>query len=84
LPYTVEFARVARRELEAITPVMAERIGERIEALANDPHPPQSLRLTGSSGFRLRVGDYRVLYEVDDATRLITVLRVRHRREVYR
>ena len=84
MPYTVEFARVARRELEAITPAMAERIGERIEALADDPHPPQSASLTGRSGFRLRVGDYRVLYEVDDTARLVTVLRVRHRREAYR
>jgi len=63
---------------------MAERIGERIEALADDPHPAQSARLTGQSGFRLRVGDYRVLYEVDDAAQVIAVLRVRHRREAYR
>lgn len=84
MPYTIEIGRVAERDLKAITPTMAERIGERIAALVNDPHPPQSLRLTGSSDYRLRVGDYRVLYVVDDAVRLITVLRVRHRREVYR
>jgi len=63
---------------------MSERIGERIEALAIEPHPPQSQRLTGLPGFRLRVGDYRVLYEVDDAAGLVLILRVRHRREAYR
>ncbi len=84
MPYTVEIGRAAERDLKAITPVMAERIGERIEALADDPHPPQSRRLTGLPGFRLRVGDYRVMYEIDDAARLVTILRVRHRREAYR
>jgi mRNA interferase RelE/StbE len=61
-----------------------ERIREKIDALANDPRPPGVTALHGQPYLRLRVGDYRVLYEVQDKVLLVLVIRVAHRREVYR
>jgi mRNA interferase RelE/StbE len=84
LRYTVEINRSAERELKSLTPNLARRIGERLRALAENPHPAQSKRLRGSPNFRLRVGDYRVVYSVDDAAWRVTIVAVGHRREVYR
>jgi mRNA interferase RelE/StbE len=56
-----------------------------IQSLAQNPRPPGCRKLTGSkSDWRIRVGDYRVVYEIADAVRIVRVNRVRHRREVYR
>ena len=64
---------------------MHGRVITAIRSLASDPRPPGSRKLTGSkSDWRIRVGDYRVLYEIADAVRVIRVNRVRHRRDVYR
>lgn len=52
--------------------------------LAEYPRSNQSIKLSGTGGYRLRVGDDRILYEIDDATRAVTVYRIKHRREVYR
>ncbi len=84
MAYALRVLRAAERELKAITPEMARRIDARMQSLRDDPHPGQSLRLKGSSNFRLRVGDYRVIYTVDDAAELVTVVSVGHRRESYR
>ncbi len=73
--------RVLRRQ---VSPENAGRIRQAIDALAEDPRPPNSLTLRGREGRRLRVGDYRVIYEVDDDRRTVTVLQVGHRRDVYR
>jgi mRNA interferase RelE/StbE len=61
-----------------------ERIREAIRALAQEPRPPQCLKLTGREGWRLRAGDYRVVYEIDDQAHTVTVLHVGHRRDIYR
>jgi len=63
---------------------MRERIGKAIDALAADPRPPGAVKLSGHDDFRVRVGDYRVVYAVDDTERLVLVARIAHRREVYR
>ena len=63
---------------------MRERIGKAIDALAADPRPPGAVELAGHDDFRIRVGDYRVVYAVDDTERLVLVARIAHRREVYR
>jgi mRNA interferase RelE/StbE len=56
-----------------------------IETLAFQPRPRRSQKLTGSeSSYRIRVGDYRILYEVDDQSRIVSVFAIGHRREVYR
>ena len=84
MPYTVVINRSAERELKSLAPEIARRIGNRLRALSEDPRPAQSRRLRGSPNFRLRVGDYRAIYSVDDAAERVTIVAVGHRRDVYR
>lgn len=83
--YTVTFARSARKELEQLPDEIAGRILERTENLAAQPRPSGVVKLVGGKNlWRIRVGDYRVVYAIDDAQRLVDVSIIRHRREVYR
>lgn len=84
MAYKVVIADSAERELRSLSPDIARRIGPRLRALAADRHPAQSQRLKGSRNHRLRVGDYRVIYAVDDAAEVVTILAVGHRSRVYR
>lgn len=61
-----------------------QKIVAKIQALASNPRPPGSEKLSGDEKYRIRHGDYRVLYEIDDDAIVISVVRVAHRREVYR
>ncbi|MEI6535320.1 MAG: type II toxin-antitoxin system RelE/ParE family toxin [Verrucomicrobiaceae bacterium] len=83
--YTITFARSARKELEKLPPPIAERIFVRIEALATNPRPAGSLKLKGEDHlWRIRVGDYRVIYGIRDREWIVDVSIVRHRKDVYR
>ena len=83
--YRITFARSARKELEKLPANITDRILRKIEALAENPRLPGVIKLQGSKNFwRLRVGDYRVVYSIDDFSRAIDVSVVRHRRDVYR
>lgn len=82
--YRVEVQRSAERDLDRLSTMLFDRISARLIALADDPHPPGAEKLAGLEAFRIRVGDYRVVYEVDDSARVVVVTRIRHRREVYR
>ena len=82
--YVLVITRSAERELARLSTEIRRRIALRLQALASEPHPAQSARLRGSDYFRLRVGDYRVIYSVDDSSLNVTILAVGHRREVYR
>ena len=82
--YRLEISHIAHKQIEALSPRLARRINEAIAGLANEPRPVGAKKLMGREGYRIRVGDYRILYVVDDAARLITVYRVKHRREAYR
>lgn len=83
--YRIEVKRPANRELEDLEPRLARRILASIETLSSQPRPRQSRKLVGSeNSYRLRVGEYRVLYQIDDGNRLISVVAIGHRREVYR
>ncbi|MGH2534329.1 MAG: type II toxin-antitoxin system RelE family toxin [Thermomicrobiales bacterium] len=84
MPYAVVINRSAERELKSLPPDVARRIGQRLRALSDDQHPAQSKRLRNSEGFRLRVGDYRAIYAVDDAEQQVTIIAIGHRRDVYR
>jgi mRNA interferase RelE/StbE len=82
--YSVLVKRSAERELRAIPKRDLSRTLARIRGLAEDPRPPGSEKLSGHDRNRLRQGDYRVVYGVDDQERIVEVVKIGHRREVYR
>ena len=83
--YAITFARSARRELEALDASILRRVIARIDGLAQEPRLPGSRKLQGEQNlWRIRIGDYRVVYSVDDRHRIVDIVRIRHRREVYR
>jgi len=83
--YRVLLERGAEKDLSRLSSEMHERVIAAIQALAANPRPPGCRKLVGSKhDWRIRVGDYRVIYEIADQIRVVRVNRVRHRREVYR
>jgi mRNA interferase RelE/StbE len=82
--YTVTILRRAQRELASISAAEIPHIRDAIRALNNDPRPSGCQKLSGREGWRIRVGDYRVIYEIDDSEHSVTVLHIGHRRDVYR
>ena len=77
--------RTAERDLQSLPQAILKRIIPRIKALSDNPRPSGCHKLTGSrNDWRIRIGDYRVVYEVDDARKRVRIFRIRHRREVYR
>lgn len=83
--YEVHILPAALRHLAQLPKIVQARIQHRIDALNEDPRPPGTKALAGRSGFyRIRVGDYRVIYEIRDEILTVLVVRVGHRREVYR
>ena len=74
---------VALRELRKIDRSMQPRIQGAIALLAQDPRPPASRPLRGREGYRLRVGDYRIIYTIDNGVLLIVIVTIGHRRNVY-
>jgi len=83
--YQIVFARSARRELDALPRSLGLRILRRIESLALTPRPRGCRKLVGSTNlWRMRIGDYRVIYGVDDAQRIVDIVAIRHRSDAYR
>jgi mRNA interferase RelE/StbE len=82
--YEIKVRGQARKQILRIPPPHFQRIQKSIADLAQDPRPVGAKKLSGETGYRVRVGDYRVLYEIDDGTNIVTIYRVKHRREVYR
>jgi mRNA interferase RelE/StbE len=82
--YAVFILRHAQRDLAQLPSEAYERVRDAIRALGQDPRPPGSRKLTGRDGWRIRVGEYRVIYEIDDTQPIVTVLHIGHRRDVYR
>jgi len=82
--YSVNILRRAQKELAELPPEAYARVRESVRRLADEPRPPGSLKLANREAWRLRVGSYRVIFEIDDAARMVTVLHVGHRRDVYR
>jgi mRNA interferase RelE/StbE len=79
--YRVDLAPAAQRQLRRLPPGSAARLRGPILALAIDPRPSGAMKLTSTDFWRLRVGDLRVIYIVDDAARLVVVLKVARRSE---
>jgi mRNA interferase RelE/StbE len=83
--HEIAISSQAERDLKRLPTALFERIVPEIKALAMNPRPHGCAKLAGSrSDYRIRVGDYRVLYEIADHIRLVRILRVRHRREAHR
>ena len=82
--YSVEIKRSAAKEIEALPPKDRRRVVTKIEGLSRNPRPPGCEKLSGQEKYRLRRGDYRILYEIIDQRLLVTVVRVGNRRDVYR
>ena len=82
--YRLLLKKSAERELRKIPKTDLQRITERIKELAALPRPSGSEKLAGQDSYRIRQGDYRIVYTVDDDHRLIEIIKIGHRREVYR
>lgn len=85
MAYSISYVPSAAKALRKLDRPAARRMLDAIEELAIDPRPPGCIQLKGGSGeYRVRIGDYRIIYEVQDSELIVLVLRLGHRREVYR
>lgn len=85
MTYRIELAPAAARGLRKLDAPARRRIQAALELLAETPRPPAAKKLVGAGGsWRVRVGDYRILYDIHDDRLLILVLQAGHRREIYR
>jgi mRNA interferase RelE/StbE len=82
--YEIRFRKSVGKDLDPIPKRDVRQIVAAIAALANNPRPPQSRKLSGSEKYRLRCGVYRVLYEIQDDVLVVCVVKVGHRKDVYR
>ena len=84
MTYAIEIIRSAQKQLSKIERQEQKRIIENIRNLAENPRPPGCKKLSGRSAWRIRIGAYRVIYEIYDDHLLVLVLTIGHRREAYR
>ncbi len=82
--YRIVLRKSVTKDFNGIPRKDARRLVKAIGALADDPRPPQSRRLSGQEKYRLRCGVYGVIYEIQDEQLIICIVRVRHRKDVYR
>jgi mRNA interferase RelE/StbE len=83
--FEIVFQASVHKDLRRLPATVIGRVMGRIENLATDPWPAQGIKLSGAERlYRIRVGDYRIVYEVDGEARRVTIHYVRHRRDVYR
>lgn len=82
--YSLRIKRSAEKELRIVPKEDLPRVIERIQSLAVNPRPPGHQKLSGHDQYRIRQGDYRILYTIDDPGRVVEIIKIGHRREVYR
>jgi len=83
--YRLQLSREKQKDLDRLRGHLWERVRDALIALRENPRPENCVKLRGGlDAYRIRVGDWRVLYEVDDGAKTVTIRRVRHRRDVYR
>ncbi len=82
--YKVQLETRARREYYRLPARARESVTDAVDDLQGDPRPPGCKKLVGATGYRIRTGDYRILYTIDDDAGLVRIYRIGHRREVYR
>ena len=81
--YSILIKRSAEKELRTVPKPDIQRIAEKIQALGADPRPKGCVKLAGLEGYRIRQGDWRVLYEIEDKKHEVSVYKIGHRREIY-
>ncbi len=84
MTYAISILRRAQKELAGLPQEPYWRVRDAVRELAEEPRPSRSRKLVGRNGWRIRVGSYRVVYEIDDPNRVITIMHIGHRRDVYR
>ena len=85
MPYTIALETAARRDLANLERSIGDRVSGAIDRLAHDPRPPGCKKIVATKlRYRIRVGSYRIIYEVYDASRQVSVKLIRHRSEAYR
>ena len=82
--YQVVLVRSAEREFRKLPADMGDRVAAALRRLTQEPRPRGAGRLSQGPGWRVRVGNYRILYTIDEHARLVTVYAIRHRRDAYR
>ena len=83
--YEVSLERRAERDLKKLSTELFYRIIPHLKALSENPKPPGCRKITGSKrDWRIRIGDYRIIYEIDARKKAVNVMRIRHRKEAYR
>lgn len=83
MPYSLNFSKQAFKELEKINDPFYSNIKQAIVALADDPRPQGYKKLKGRDGYRIRVGNYRVIYDIFDNELLIDIIALGHRKDIY-
>ena len=82
--YRVEFLKTAQKELIKLPKEAQQRIAIKIDSLAAEPYPPDTKKLKNSDGLlRIRVGDYRIIYRIEDEKLIILIVKIGHRRDIY-
>ena len=82
--YKIEIKRSAVKEIRKLPILELKKVLAKIESLEDDPRPHDCIRLSGDEKYRVRVGDYRILYMTEDLVCVVYIIKVGHRREVYR
>jgi len=82
--YKITIRKSAAKELEGISGKDLRRIVKRIQNLADNPRPPGCEKLSARRCYRIRQGDYRIIYSIDDDDRIVDIFKIGHRREIYR
>ena len=82
--YNVLIKRSAAKELEGLPPKIRRQVAAKVAGLAVTPRPQGVEKLSGQEKYRIRQGDYRVLYSIDDTAETVTLVKIGHRRDVYR
>ena len=82
--YNIQVKKSAEKELGKIPKEALQKIIEKIKSLADEPYPPGSIKLTNQEKYRIRVNNYRILYTVEDTNLTVIVVKVGHRKDIYR
>ena len=84
MPYQLRYLPAAAKAIQKLPTVTQRRILERLETLASNPRAHGSIKLTGQEAYRIRAGDYRIIYTIEDKQLVVLVINVGNRRDVYR